>query len=104
MDINDEDEDDDGILKTNTKPMVFYHCLFGGYGPAGPIAAIGHVGAVFINRVAPIISPLPPAFPLGTQGIFSTIYKRQVYTCSPGAVPENGQFFSFFGMDPFSFV
>ena len=94
----DDDEDDDGVLKMNTKPMTFYHCLFGGYGPLGPIAAVGHVGAAFITRVAPIISPLPPAFPLGSQGIFATIYKKQIFTCSPGAVPENGQFFSFFGM------
>ena len=95
-DTEDSDEDDGGILKTNTKQMTFYHCLFGGYGPSGPISAVGHVGAAFIRRNQPIIRPLPRAFPLGSQGIQATVYKKNLFVCSPGAALENPQFFSFF--------
>ena len=91
-------ESDEGVLKHNTKSMTFYHCLFGGYGPSGPMAGVGHVGAVFMNnrRRAPIIAPLPPSFPLGSQGVFTTIYKKTLFACSPGAAIDNPQFFSFF--------
>ena len=27
-----ESDEDAGVMKTNTKQMTFYHCLFGGYG------------------------------------------------------------------------
>ncbi len=77
--------------------MTFYHCLFGGYGPTGPVAGIGHVGAAFIRRNRPIISPLPQNFPLGSQGVHATLFKRTLFVCSPGAAVENAQFFSFFG-------
>ena len=90
-------DEDDGILKTNTKKMTFYHCLFGGYGPFGPMNAVGHVGAAFIRRRRPIIPPLPSSFPLGSQGVQATIFKRTLFVCSPGAAVENAQFFSFFG-------
>ena len=76
--------------------MTFYHCLFGGYGPSGPVQGVGHVGAVFMhNRRAPIIAPLPPSFPLGSQGAFTTIYKKTLFACSPGAAVDNPQFFRF---------
>ena len=97
LDEDDDDSDEDtGILKTNTKQMNFYHCLFGGYGPGGPISAVGHVGAAFMRRAQPIIRPLPRAFPLGTQGISATVYKKNLFVCSPGAALQNPQFFSFF--------
>ena len=28
----DGSDEDAGVMKTNTKKMTFYHCLFGGYG------------------------------------------------------------------------
>ena len=75
--------------------MTFYHCLFGGYGPVGPMAGVGHVGAAFIRRRSPIIPSLPPAFPLGSQGVQATIFKKTIFVCSPGAAVENAQFFRF---------
>ena len=94
---SEESSEEEGLLKHNTKSMTFYHCLFGGYGPSGPVQGVGHVGAVFMhNRRAPIIAPLPPSFPLGSQGAFTTIYKKTLFACSPGAAVDNPQFFSFF--------
>ncbi len=58
---------DEGVTTTNVRPVTFYHCMLGGYGPAGPVSAVGHVGAAFIHRLDPIIPPLPPSFPLGSQ-------------------------------------
>ena len=75
--------------------MTFYHCLFGGYGPTGPMAGVGHVGAAFIRRRSPIIPPLPRSFPLGSQGVQATIFKKTLFVCSPGAAVENAQFFRF---------
>ena len=75
--------------------MTFYHCLFGGYGPAGPMAGVGHVGAAFIRRRSPIIPPLPRSFPLGSQGVQATVFKKTLFVCSPGAAVENAQFFRF---------
>ena len=90
-----ESDEDAGVLKTNTKTMTFYHCLFGGYGPVGPMAGVGHVGAAFIRRRSPIIPPLPRSFPLGSQGVAATIFKKTLFVCSPGAALENAQFFRF---------
>ena len=75
--------------------MTFYHCLFGGYGPTGPMAGVGHVGAAFIRRRSPIIPALPRSFPLGSQGVQATIFKKTLFVCSPGAAVENAQFFRF---------
>ena len=75
--------------------MTFYHCLFGGYGPNGPMAGVGHVGAAFIRRRSPIIPALPRSFPLGSQGVQATIFKKTLFVCSPGAAVENAQFFRF---------
>ena len=33
---------------------------------------------------------------LGSKGIFTTIYKKTLFACSPGAAIDNPQFFSFF--------
>ena len=90
-----ESDEDAGVLKTNTKTMTFYHCLFGGYGPNGPMAGVGHVGAAFIRRRSPIIPALPRSFPLGSQGVQATIFKKTLFVCSPGAAVENAQFFRF---------
>ena len=90
-----ESDEDAGVLKTNTKTMTFYHCLFGGYGPTGPMAGVGHVGAAFIRRRSPIIPALPRSFPLGSQGVQATIFKKTLFVCSPGAAVENAQFFRF---------
>ena len=43
----DDDNDTDGILKTNIKPMTFYHCMIGGYGPSGPVPGIGRVTIIY---------------------------------------------------------
>ena len=83
--------------------MTFYHCLFGGYGPVGPMAGVGHVGAAFIRRRSPIIPSLPPAFPLGSQGVQATIFKKTIFVCSPGAAVENAQFFRFVKKKQFRF-
>ncbi len=31
------------------------------------------------------------------QGVYASVYKKTVFTCSPGAAVRNAQFFSFFG-------
>ena len=61
--------------------------------PTGPMAGVGHVGAAFIRRRTPIIPPLPRSFPLGSQGVQATVFKKTVFVCSPGAAVENPQFF-----------
>ena len=66
---------DEGLLKHNTKSMTFYHCLFGGYGPSGTIPGVGHVGAIFMHRRAPIVAPLPPSFPLGMGSSINPVVK-----------------------------
>ena len=102
--LKDEDdsdeafEDDYFILPDPTDllpidPLI--HMLIGGYGPAGPIPEIGIMRPTpLMNHLplspqpfpseVPLIPPIPPEFPLGYFGTYSTIYNNQLLTCSPG--------------------
>lgn len=70
------------------KPVLFIQCLFGGYGPSGPVPQIGVIGPLD-NPVSSAIAPLPPTFPMGHFGIHATIIKHVMFVCSPGTIIEN---------------
>jgi len=66
--------------------------LIGGYGVNGPISSISHFGSTVLNRnPALVVPPLPLSFPLGDEGVFSTVHSKSLYVCSPGAASTNDQ-------------
>ena len=54
-----------------------------------------HFGPSPHHNPAPLLAPFPPSFPLGDEGVFSTLYARSLYVCSPGAASTHDQVIKF---------
>eukprot|EP00095_Tigriopus_kingsejongensis_P003452 maker-scaffold13_size735724-snap-gene-1.13 protein:Tk03452 transcript:maker-scaffold13_size735724-snap-gene-1.13-mRNA-1 annotation:"kelch-like protein 2" len=72
----------------STRPKIF-NCIMGGYGPQGPIPNVTPmIPSVF--RRAIHLPPIPPQFPMGSEGTMGTVLNSELFMCSPGT--ERGSF------------
>ena len=96
-DIDESTESVEGGNGTSPRRPPFFHCVVGGYGPQGPLPTISHV-VPSLPRRPRLIPSLPQSFPLGMQGIYTSVVGgNQLFACSPGSTSVTSGFFTPFG-------